>query len=181
MYSVDRFFNMISSIELNDKTKNLDVNEFFQILLLVSIYQNYVILNERNNLESLNEEHHLYKDFFKISERERVNLKNWLINAKTYIEIHNPVNCAEQSSDVLMVCIPIICFYCYPFFNNDDHKFITKENFFSASPLCFPPIFIPLSNFALASFFIWKILSCLLVIFFFCVIFSLFIRYFKIN
>lgn len=135
MYSVDRFFNMISSIELNDKTKNLDVNEFFQILLLVSIYQNYVILNERNNLESLNEEHHLYKDFFKISERERVNLKNWLINAKTYIEIHNPVNCAEQSSDVLMVCIPIICFYYYPFFNNDDHKFITKED----SPLCFPP------------------------------------------
>jgi hypothetical protein len=98
---------MISSIELNDNAKNLNVKEFYEIILLISIYQSYVILNHRNQAKTLDQEHHLYKDFFKIGERERVKLQEWLINAKRHLEIHNPVNCPSQSSDILVVSVII--------------------------------------------------------------------------
>ncbi len=103
MYSVDRFFNMILSIELNENAKSLDAEEISQILLLISIYQNYVLLTRRNSFESLEEEHHLYKDLFRIGDREREKFKDWLSNVKKYIEVQNPVGCPSRSSDVLMV------------------------------------------------------------------------------
>ncbi len=103
MYSVDRFFNMILSIELNENAKSLDTEEISQILLLISIYQNYVLLNRRNNLESLEEEHHLYKDLFRNGDQEREKFKDWLSNATKFVKAQNPVDCPSRSSDVLTV------------------------------------------------------------------------------
>jgi hypothetical protein len=91
------------SIELNENAKSLDPEEIFQILLLISIYQNYVLLNRRNNLESLEEEHHLYKDLFRIGDREREKFKDWLSNVRKFVKAQNPVDCPSRSRDFLMV------------------------------------------------------------------------------
>jgi hypothetical protein len=94
---------MILSIELNENAKSLEAEEISQIILLISIYQNYVLLNRQNSFESLEEEHHLYKDLFRIGDREREKFKDWLRNVKKYVEVQNPVDCPSRSSDVLMV------------------------------------------------------------------------------
>jgi hypothetical protein len=51
----------------------------------------------------MEEEHHLYKDLFRIGDREREKFKDWLRNVTKFVKAQNPVACPSRSSDVLMV------------------------------------------------------------------------------
>lgn len=96
MYNVDKFFKLLLSNEpFND---NQDSNSLFQLLLLISIYQNYVLLNKENPAT-----HQVFQDFFKVSHHDREKLKEWLINMKHLIEVNNPLGKSNQTPDVLMV------------------------------------------------------------------------------
>lgn len=96
MYNVEKFFKMLDLVDANDE--DLDINEFYQLIHLISIYQSFVILTKQ---KELNEEHHLFQDFFKINDNQREKLKNWLIRVKNVIEFRNPVG--KQNEDILMV------------------------------------------------------------------------------
>lgn len=100
MNSVAKFTSLLQTI--NPYDQNMSVNDFFQLLLLLSIYQNHVILNKRNQAGNLSEEHHLFKDFFKVSDCDKEYLGNWLTNAKIHFERSNPAACT-QSEDAIMV------------------------------------------------------------------------------
>lgn len=99
MYNVDKFFKLLLSSE--PFNGNEDADSMFKLLLLISIYQNYVILNKDSP-----EDHQVFQEFFRVSPNassEREKLKNWLINVKALIEVNNPLTKPNQSSDVLMV------------------------------------------------------------------------------
>jgi hypothetical protein len=70
----------------------------FKLLLLISIYQNHVLLNKESP-----ENHQVFQEFFKASRNDREKLKNWLINVKNLIEVNNPLGKSNQSADVLIV------------------------------------------------------------------------------
>lgn len=70
----------------------------FKLLMLISIYQNHVLLNKDKP-----ESHKVFQEFFKTSRHDKDKLKNWLINVKTLIEVNNPLGKSNQSADVLMV------------------------------------------------------------------------------
>ena len=98
MYNVDKFFKLLLNNEpFND---NQDADSIFKLLLLISIYQNYVLLNKDSP-----EKHQVFQEFFKVSQNDREKLKDWLINVKTLIEVNNPLANPNQSSDVLMVSV----------------------------------------------------------------------------
>lgn len=96
MYNVDKFFKLLLS---NEPFKdNQDSQSLFQLLLLISIYQNYVLLNKENSAN-----HQVFQDFFKVSHNDREKLREWLINVKHLIEVNNPLGKSNQTPDVLMV------------------------------------------------------------------------------
>lgn len=96
MYNVDKFFKLLLSNEAFNN--NQDSNSMFQLLLLISIYQNYVLLNKENPVS-----HQVFQEFFKVSQKDREKLKEWLINMKHLIEVNNPLGKSNQTPDVLMV------------------------------------------------------------------------------
>jgi len=93
MYNQQHFFKILMSNEnLNDLTS--EPSKLFQLLLLVSVYENYVILNKK--------EHETFQEFFKISgSKERDKLKEWLNKVKTLLDVRYPVN--GTNTDILMV------------------------------------------------------------------------------
>lgn len=95
MYNVDKFFKLL----LNDEPFNVcqDADSMFKLLTLISIYQNYVLLNRDGP-----EEHQIFHEFFKTSSHDREKLKSWLVNVKNLIEVNNPLG-SNQSSDALTV------------------------------------------------------------------------------
>ena len=96
MYNVDKFFKLLQSNEpFNDSN---DVDTTFKLLMLISIYQNYVLLNKEAP-----ENHQVFKDFFKVTKSDREKLRSWLTNVKKLIEVNNPLGKSNQASDVLMV------------------------------------------------------------------------------
>lgn len=96
MYNVDKFFKLLLNNEpFNDSQ---DADSMFKLLMLISIYQNYVLLNK-----GAPEDHQIFHEFFKTSQHDREKLKSWLLNVKTLIEVNNPLGKSNQSSDVLMV------------------------------------------------------------------------------
>lgn len=96
MYNADKFFKLLLN---NEPFKdNQDADSMFKLLLLISIYQNYVILNKENA-----ENHQVFQEFFRVTHNDREKLKSWLINVKALIEVNNPLVKPNQSSDVLMV------------------------------------------------------------------------------
>jgi hypothetical protein len=91
-----QFFKLLLNNEpFNDSQ---DADSMFKLLLLISIYQNHVLLNKETP-----EAHQVFQEFFKSSQKDREKLKNWLINVKTLIEVNNPLGKSNQSADVLMV------------------------------------------------------------------------------
>lgn len=96
MYNVDKFFKLL----LNNEQANSDVDSMFKLLLLINIYQNYVLLNKENP-----ETHEVFQEFFKVSQHDRDKLKDYLVNVKTLIEVNNPVGKSNGNSDVLMVSL----------------------------------------------------------------------------
>jgi hypothetical protein len=96
MYNVDKFFKLLLHNE--PFSEKQDADTMFQLLLLISIYQNYVLLSKDDP-----ESHQVFHEFFKVSQNDRDKLKSWLINVKTLIEVNNPLGKSNQSSDVLMV------------------------------------------------------------------------------
>lgn len=96
MYNVDKFFKLLTTREPFDDSS--DANAMFKLLLLISIYQNYVLLNKEAP-----ENHQVFQDFFRVAQNDREKLKSWLINVKTLIEVNNPLGKSNQSADVLMV------------------------------------------------------------------------------
>lgn len=96
MYNVDKFFKLLLNNEpFND---NQDADSMFKLLLLISTYQNYVLLSKETPAD-----HQVFQEFFKVSQHDREKLRDWLINVKTLIEVNNPLGKSNQSSDVLMV------------------------------------------------------------------------------
>lgn len=96
MYNVDKFFKLLTTREPFEDSS--DANAMFKLLLLISIYQNYVLLNKERP-----EHHQVFQEFFRVSQSDREKLKSWLINVKTLIEVNNPLANSNQSADVLMV------------------------------------------------------------------------------
>jgi len=96
MYDVDEFFKLLTSQEpLSEKQ---DANSVFQLLMLISIYQNYVLFNKVSA-----DSHQVFQEFFKVSSGDRDRLNDWLITVKTVIEVSNPIGKSNESSDVLTV------------------------------------------------------------------------------
>jgi hypothetical protein len=75
-----------------------DSDSMLKLLMLISIYQNHVLLNEESP-----ENHNVFQEFFKTSRHDREKLKSWLIKVKKLIEVNNPLGKSNQSADVLMV------------------------------------------------------------------------------
>lgn len=101
MYNVDKFFKLLNNESFND---NQDVDSMFKLLLLISIYQNYVMLNKDSP-----EDHQVFQEFFKVSHHDREKLKSWLINVKSLIQKNHPLAKPNQNSDVLMVSSKKAC------------------------------------------------------------------------
>lgn len=94
MYNVDKFFKLLLNNEpLKD---NPDTNSIFRLLMLISIYQNYVLLNKDNP-----ENHQIFQEFFRVTQSDREKMKSWLVNVKTLIEKNNP--CEKLNQNSLMV------------------------------------------------------------------------------
>lgn len=103
MYNVDKFFKLLLSNE--PFKRDQDSTSMFQLLLLISIYQNYVLLNKESP-----ESYQVFQDFFKVSNHDREKLKEWLLNVKHLIEVNNPLGNSNQTPDVLLVSAKTICF-----------------------------------------------------------------------
>lgn len=101
MYNVDKFFKLLNNESFND---NQDVDSMFKLLLLISIYQNYVMLNKDSP-----EDHQVFQEFFRVSHHDREKLKSWLINVKSLIQKNHPLAKPNQNSDVLMVSSKKAC------------------------------------------------------------------------
>lgn len=101
MYNVDKFFKLLSTNESANDSQ--DADSMFKLLLLISIYQNYVLLNKENP-----ENHQVFQEFFRVSQHDREKLKSWLINVKNLIEANNPLGKSNQSADVLMVSLKLV-------------------------------------------------------------------------
>lgn len=95
MYNVDKFFKLLQNEPFDDSH---DADSIFKLLLLISIYQNFVLLAKDDP-----EHHQVFHDCFKVSKGDREKLKRWLIKQKTLIEKNNPLGNQNQSVDVLMV------------------------------------------------------------------------------
>jgi hypothetical protein len=99
MYDRNKFFKLLGLSE----SKEMDFQSTFQLLMLISIYQNYVLFNK----EVANESHQVFSDCFKKSASAKDDvekLKKYLKNLKTLIEVANPTNDAKNA-DAFMVCI----------------------------------------------------------------------------
>lgn len=102
MYDRTKFFKLLNSLE----GKEYDFERIFKVLMLISIYQNYVLLN-KDPLPS----HEVFQEFFKVSssstsEKDLEKLKTYLMNFKTLLERSNRVS-SKQNTDALMVCTQI--------------------------------------------------------------------------
>lgn len=95
MYDVNKFFKLLHTYGKDDK--EMELNEIFQLLLLISIYQSYVILNKNDSTS-----HEVFQDFFKVSKEDNEKLKAYLSKIKTFVEITHPVS-HNQNADSLMV------------------------------------------------------------------------------
>lgn len=99
MYDVNKFFKLLQLYERDDKNnKDLDLNSIFQLLLLISIYQNYVILSKEEAASC----HDVFQDFFKVSPHDCEKLKTYLSKIRALMEVHFPVT-SNQNADALMV------------------------------------------------------------------------------
>lgn len=101
MYDRTKFFKLLHSSE----GKEYDFEKIFKLLTLISIYQNYVLLN--NDAPS---SHETFQEFFKVSssstsEKDLEKFKTYLMNLKSLMERSNRVS-SKQNTDALMVSIP---------------------------------------------------------------------------
>ncbi|CRL03037.1 CLUMA_CG016456, isoform A [Clunio marinus] len=96
MYNVDKFFKLLMTCDFTSGKQ--DADSLFKLLLLTSIYQNNVLLNKDNP-----EDHQIFQEFFKVTQKDCEKLKDWLINVKSLIEANNSLVKSNQSSDVLML------------------------------------------------------------------------------
>lgn len=97
MYDRNKFFKQLHSLE----NKEMDLDAIFQLLMLISIYENYVLLSK----ETSSENHQVFADFFRASSSSNDDLerlRKYLTNVKTLIEIGNPGGSAKNA-DALMV------------------------------------------------------------------------------
>lgn len=98
MYDRHKFFKLLNSLE----NKEMELESIFQLLMLISIYEQYVILNEDTSIES----HQVFADFFKASSSTKDDLeklRKYLTNVKSLIETSNPIG-TTKNADALMVC-----------------------------------------------------------------------------
>lgn len=98
MYDRTKFFKLLNSSE----GKEYEFEKIFKLLVLISIYQNYVLLNK-----DLLPSHEVFQEFFKVSssstnEKDLEKLKTYLMNLKTLMERSNRVS-SKQNTDALMV------------------------------------------------------------------------------
>lgn len=78
-----------------------DSDSMYKLLMLISIYQNHVLLNKDSP-----ESHEVFQEFFKTSLYDREKLEKFLIKTKNLIEVSNPLGKSNQ--DVLMVCTYVV-------------------------------------------------------------------------
>lgn len=98
MYDRTKFFKLLHSSD----GKEYSLEKIFELLMLISIYQNHVLLNP-DPISS----HETFQEFFKVSassssEKDLEKLKNYLMNLKSLIESSNRVS-SKQNTDALMV------------------------------------------------------------------------------
>jgi hypothetical protein len=83
MYEPNKFFKLLDT--LNDE--EIELEQVFHLLLLISIFQNYVLLNK--NITRI---HLVFREFFKVTPQEFEKLKSFLVNIKTLLEINDSAN-----------------------------------------------------------------------------------------
>lgn len=98
LYDRTKFFKLLHSSE----GKEYAFEKIFKLLMLISIYQNHVLLNN-DPLPS----HETFQEFFKASssstnEKDLEKLKTYLMNLKALMERSNRVS-SKQNTDALMV------------------------------------------------------------------------------
>lgn len=98
MYDVQKFFKLLQHHEKDIDCTEMEVNAMFQLLLLISIYQNYVLLNKDN----LADNHNVFHDVFRVTPSDVEKLKDYLSKMKMLVEIRYPVR-TNHNSDALMV------------------------------------------------------------------------------
>jgi hypothetical protein len=97
MYDRTKFFKLLHSSEGQEYA----FEKIFRLLMLISIYQNYVLLNN----DPLR--HETFQESFKVSssstnEKDLAKLKTYLMNLKMLLERSNRVG-TKQNTDALMV------------------------------------------------------------------------------
>lgn len=97
MYDSHKFFKLLQLYEKDVDDTKMDLNAIFQLSLLISIYQSYVLLNKDN----LSNNNNVFHDFFKVSPHDCVKLKAYLSKLKMLIEIRY----TNQNTDALMVSL----------------------------------------------------------------------------
>ncbi|KAG5678648.1 hypothetical protein PVAND_008304 [Polypedilum vanderplanki] len=98
MYDVNKFFKLLQQHDRDEQNnKEIDINTIFQLLLLISIYQSYVLFNEESASS-----HQVFQDFFKVFPHDRERLKTHLSKIKSLVEIRYPVSW-KQTTDALML------------------------------------------------------------------------------
>lgn len=98
MYDRTKFFKLLHSSD----GKEYSFEKIFELLMLISIYQNHVLLNT-DPIPS----HEIFQEFFKVSsssssDKDLEKLKNYLMNLKSLMERSNRVS-SQQNTDALMV------------------------------------------------------------------------------
>lgn len=101
MYDVNKFFKLLQShdrdAEKLQDSNDSDLNSILQLLLLISIYQTYVLLNKEPASN-----HEIFQEFFKVSPHDYEKLKTYLSRMKSLMDLRYPVN-SKQNAEALML------------------------------------------------------------------------------
>jgi maltooligosyltrehalose synthase len=98
MYDVGKFFKLLHSYS-KDQNDEFDLRQLHRLLLLISIYQEFVIHNPEDART-----HEVFQDCFKVTPQDSEKLQTYLTKIKKWIEQTNPVN-DERNADALTVSI----------------------------------------------------------------------------
>lgn len=97
MYDVNKFFKLLHSHDREEKQQELNLSSTYQLLLLIFIYQNYVLLSKESACS-----HQVFQDVFKVSPHDCEKLRAYLLKMKALVELRFPVD-SMQDGDALMV------------------------------------------------------------------------------
>lgn len=101
MHSVNKFFKFLPT---NDQISNLSSDLMFKFLSLISIYVNYILLNDKK------EDHGVFQEFFQCNKGDTDRFKSWLQNCRRRFDGSVPGGegqVVEHHVDIFSVSIDI--------------------------------------------------------------------------